>query len=146
MFPCSIQIFHMDPFFHGHDNYDQLVKIAKVLGSDKLFKYIDKYKIDLDPRLSSVLGRYVATAHVCYQLYKVICTCRYPHKCWESFVHNDNQHLISPEALDLLDKLLRYDHQVGTTVLQFILYTCIGNRNDLLLEKPWNNLIFVSTI
>jgi len=21
-----------EPFFHGHDNYDQLVKIAKVLG------------------------------------------------------------------------------------------------------------------
>lgn len=24
-------------FFHGHDNYDQLVKIAKVLGTDELF-------------------------------------------------------------------------------------------------------------
>ena len=60
MFPCSIQIFHKEPFFHGHDNYDQLVKIAKVLGSEELYEYIDKYKIDLDPRLSSVLGRYMA--------------------------------------------------------------------------------------
>jgi casein kinase II subunit alpha len=25
-------IFRKEPFFHGHDNYDQLVKIAKVLG------------------------------------------------------------------------------------------------------------------
>ena len=24
-------------FFHGHDNADQLVKIAKVLGTDELF-------------------------------------------------------------------------------------------------------------
>ena len=24
-------IFRKEPFFHGHDNYDQLVKIAKVL-------------------------------------------------------------------------------------------------------------------
>ena len=23
-------IFQKEPFFHGHDNYDQLVKIAKV--------------------------------------------------------------------------------------------------------------------
>jgi hypothetical protein len=27
------QIFRKEPFFHGHDNYDQLVKIAKVLGT-----------------------------------------------------------------------------------------------------------------
>jgi len=26
-------IFRKEPFFHGHDNYDQLVKIAKVLGT-----------------------------------------------------------------------------------------------------------------
>jgi casein kinase II subunit alpha len=25
-------------------------------------------------------------------------------------VHNENQHLVSAEALDFLDKLLRYDH------------------------------------
>lgn len=25
-------------------------------------------------------------------------------------MHNENQHLVSPEALDFLDKLLRYDH------------------------------------
>ena len=58
---CCIQIFRKEPFFHGHDNYDQLVKIAKVLGSEELYEYIDKYKIDLDPRFSSILGRYVFT-------------------------------------------------------------------------------------
>jgi len=36
------------PFFHGHDNYDQLVKIAKVLGTDDLYAYLDKYDIQLD--------------------------------------------------------------------------------------------------
>jgi casein kinase II subunit alpha len=25
-------------------------------------------------------------------------------------VNSDNQHLVSPEAIDFLDKLLRYDH------------------------------------
>jgi len=25
-------------------------------------------------------------------------------------VHSENQHLVTPEALDFLDKLLRYDH------------------------------------
>lgn len=30
-------VFAPSSFFHGHDNYDQLVKIAKVLGTDELF-------------------------------------------------------------------------------------------------------------
>ena len=30
-------IFKREPFFHGHDNYDPLVKIARVLGTDALF-------------------------------------------------------------------------------------------------------------
>jgi casein kinase II subunit alpha len=32
-------VFKREPFFHGHDNYDQLVKIARVLGTDSLFAY-----------------------------------------------------------------------------------------------------------
>lgn len=84
-------IFRKEPFFHGHDNYDQLVRIAKVLGTEELFEYIDKYSIDLDPRFNDILGRH-------------------SRKRWERFVHCENQHLVSPEALDFLDKLLRYDH------------------------------------
>ena len=37
--------------------------------------------------------------------------CRHSRKRWEKFVHSENQHLVSREALDLLDKLLRYDHR-----------------------------------
>ena len=35
----------------------QLVRIAKVLGTDELFEYIDKYQIDLDPGFNGILGR-----------------------------------------------------------------------------------------
>uniref|UniRef100_UPI00358F3E28 casein kinase II subunit alpha-like isoform X2 n=1 Tax=Myxine glutinosa TaxID=7769 RepID=UPI00358F3E28 len=85
-------IFRKEPFFHGHDNYDQLVRIARVLGTEELYNYVDKYNIDLDPRFNDILGRH-------------------SRKRWERFVHSENQHLVSPEALDFLDKLLRYDHQ-----------------------------------
>lgn len=84
-------IFRKEPFFHGHDNYDQLVKIAKVLGTDKLLSYLDKYDLELDPHFDGILGRH-------------------SRKPWEKFVNSENQHLVSPEALDFLDKLLRYDH------------------------------------
>jgi hypothetical protein len=54
---CPIlQIFRKEPFFHGHDNYDQLVKITKVLGTDELYEYIDKYDIQLDSQYDELLG------------------------------------------------------------------------------------------
>jgi casein kinase II subunit alpha len=41
-------IFKKDPFFHGSDNFDQLIKIVKVLGSNDLFTYVDKYDLKLN--------------------------------------------------------------------------------------------------
>jgi casein kinase II subunit alpha len=49
------KIFKKEPFFQGHDNYDQLVKIAKVLGTDDLTKYIEKYKLTLDAHYNGIL-------------------------------------------------------------------------------------------
>jgi len=83
-------IFRKEPFFHGHDNHDQLVKIAKVLGTDELFAYLDKYGISLEPHFSSLIGRH-------------------QRKPWKKFVTNENKHLTTAESLDFLDRLLRYD-------------------------------------
>ncbi|KDO78978.1 hypothetical protein CISIN_1g014406mg [Citrus sinensis] len=68
-------IFRKEPFFYGHDNHDQLVKIAK---------------------------------DCCLIIW---CNSRHSRKPWSKFINADNQHLVSPEAIDFLDKLLRYDHQ-----------------------------------
>ena len=57
-------IFRKEPFFHGHDNYDQLVKIAKVLGTDELFQYIEKYDIELDAQYDDLLGKYFPSSTV----------------------------------------------------------------------------------
>ena len=84
-------IFRKEPFFHGHDNNDQLVRIARVLGTDSLFSYLDKYNIQLDSAFDNILGRY-------------------PRKPWRKFVTVENERYISDEALDFLDHLLRYDH------------------------------------
>ena len=72
------------------------MRIAKVLGTEDLYDYIDKYNIELDPRFNNILGRH-------------------SRKRRERFVHSENQHLVSPKALDFLDKLLRYDHQSRLT-------------------------------
>jgi casein kinase II subunit alpha len=92
-------IFRKEPFFYGHDNYDQLVKIAKVLGTEELYAYLARYRIELDPHLEALVGRHTR-------------------KPWEKFRTAENQHLVSPEALDFLDKLLRYDHQERLTAAE----------------------------
>merc|ERR1712036_193398 len=84
-------VFRKEPFFHGHDNYDQLVKIARVLGTDGLFAYLDKYNLELDPHFDDILGRHTR-------------------KAWSKFVGTDNQHLVSSEVIDLIDRMLVYDH------------------------------------
>ncbi|XP_020581862.1 casein kinase II subunit alpha-like [Phalaenopsis equestris] len=89
-------IFRKEPFFYGHDNYDQLVKIVKVLGTEELNSYLNKYRLELDPQLTALVGRH-------------------GRKPWTRFINDDNQNVAVPEAVDFLDKLLRYDHQERLT-------------------------------
>ena len=42
-------MFVREPFFKGADNQDQLVKIAKFIGTEDILAYCDKYRIKLDP-------------------------------------------------------------------------------------------------
>ena len=63
-----------------------------MLGTDELDAYLRKYGIELDPQLEALVGRH-------------------SRKPWTKFVTPENQHLVTAEALDFLDKLLRYDHQ-----------------------------------
>ncbi|GAA5833845.1 hypothetical protein JCM3766R1_002450 [Sporobolomyces carnicolor] len=92
-------IFRRDPLFHGSDNYDQLIKITKVLGTDEFWQYLDKYDIDLDPEYRTMEHPLVNCAR----------------KPWKKFVTSENQKYISDEALDLVDRLLRYDHVTRPT-------------------------------
>ena len=89
-------IFRKEPFFHGNSNSDQLVKIAKVLGTEALFSYLDKYEIELDVEYNDILGPFQK-------------------KDWHSFITSDNRRFFTADAIDLLDKLLRYDHQERLT-------------------------------
>jgi len=66
--------------------------LLQVLGTDELFDYLDKYNLELDPHFDGILGRHTR-------------------KAWTKFITSENQHLVSPEAIDFLDKLLCYDHQ-----------------------------------
>jgi casein kinase II subunit alpha len=98
---CTVagMIFMKEPFFHGKDNQDQLVRIARILGTDELDAYLEKYNLTLDPKLAAAVGRHSK-------------------KPLTVFINRTNQHLCSPEALDFVEKLLRYDHQERPTALE----------------------------
>uniref|UniRef100_A0A3Q4GVU6 non-specific serine/threonine protein kinase n=1 Tax=Neolamprologus brichardi TaxID=32507 RepID=A0A3Q4GVU6_NEOBR len=81
-------IFQKEPFFHGQDNYDQ-VPVTQIFIRDETKE---------GPHFTRRFQQ--------------------SRKRWEQFVQTENQHLVSPEALDLLDKLLRYDHQQRLTATE----------------------------
>ena len=53
---CGLQVFRKEPFFYGHDNYDQLERITKVLGTEGLHQYLEKYDIPYDTQYDDLLG------------------------------------------------------------------------------------------
>jgi len=89
-------IFKREHFFRGSDNDDQLLKIMKTLGTENFDLYLKAYGIHFETDLESLLRNY-------------------PKQPWLRFVTPDNQPQASPEALDLLEKLLKYDHRARLT-------------------------------
>lgn len=87
-------IFRKEPFFYGNTSSEQLLKIAKVLGTEDLFIYADKYDIQLDVEFYETLGSQ-------------------PKNNWRDFINSDNERFVDDDAIDFLDKLLKYDHNVG---------------------------------
>ena len=104
-------VFRREPFFHGKSNTDQLVQIARVLGTDDLYKYLKKYNLKLGPEYED-LGHYT----------------RRP---WTRFVTANNNSLVSEDFLDLIDKVLRYDHQERLTAEEAMMHPYFDPvRND----------------
>lgn len=89
-------IFRQDPFFHGINNFDQLVKIVKVLGTSDFFAYLSKYNIETRPKFQELI-------------------CNHSRKKWDRFINTENEYLVDADALDLLDSLLCYDHMARIT-------------------------------
>lgn len=92
-------IFRKEPFFRGDSNFDQLIKISKVLGTDELHAYLKRYGLKLQKEYDDVLPPT-------------------PRKPWSSFVNDKNRFLIDDEVVDLVDNLLRYDHKERLTAKQ----------------------------
>ncbi|KAL9650731.1 hypothetical protein ABK040_001785 [Willaertia magna] len=112
-------LFKKEPFFTGWDNYDLLIKITKVLGTEDLFNFLYKYQLKLPKELDEVLTRQ-----------------SYPKQVWTKFLNNDNKHLVNHAALYFLSKLLRYDFKErikAKKALQHYYFSSVVCNNVILL-------------
>lgn len=83
-------IFRLEPFFHGNSNSDQLARIADVRGSEGLYTYCLVSNIELDEEYARHVGQRDG-------------------RTLASFISMANQHLVSVEALDLIEALLQWN-------------------------------------
>ncbi|KAG6903039.1 hypothetical protein C0995_007472 [Termitomyces sp. Mi166 len=107
-------IFRREHFFRGSDNNDQLLRILKTLGTEQFDLYLRKYNIDFKTPLESLLAKSGFTITRGLRCF-TDCQSSYAKLPWPRFITADNQSLATPEAMDLLDKLLKYDHQERLT-------------------------------
>mmetsp|Transcript_11504 Transcript_11504/g.17316 ORF Transcript_11504/g.17316 Transcript_11504/m.17316 type:complete len:346 (-) Transcript_11504:77-1114(-) len=91
---CTLagMLFKVDTFFKGHDNFDQLIKIVRVLGEEDLHEYVHRYNLKIPKDAKKLMKGQ-----------------DFEKQPWTNFINSKNKHMISAEALDLLDKMLRYD-------------------------------------
>nr|CDS32482.1 kc2a neucr casein kinase II alpha chain [Hymenolepis microstoma] len=75
----------------GSLNVPQLKQVATLLGTSKLYRFMMRVVITIDP--ASIIG-----------------TTDLPVTPWQSFVNDKNKEFATEDAIDLIDKLLVYDH------------------------------------
>lgn len=91
---CTLagMMFKVDTFFKGSDNFDQLMRIVRVLGEDDLHEYVHRYNLRIPKEVKKLMQG--------QELEK---------QPFSAFVNSKNEHMVSTEGLDLLEKMLVYD-------------------------------------
>ena len=56
---CTLagMIFKIDTFFKGSDNYDQLIRIMRVLGDEDLYAYVDRYNLKIPKEVKKLIKK-----------------------------------------------------------------------------------------
>jgi casein kinase II subunit alpha len=105
-------IFNRNPFFRGSDDFDMVAKIAQVLGRGDLDIYLVKYGIEIPDMMARGLAKVSQKRKDLGQLFK--------------------GKLVTPDAIDLLDRCLRYDHMTRISADEALQHPYFGRiREDL---------------
>jgi len=116
-------LFLQYPLFKGQTNSDQLIKVAKVLGTEDLARYIKKYQ--LHPTENNQM-----------KIYKKL--------RWQEFIDSTNEKNVTSEALDLLEKMLIYDKAYRISAKEAMAhpyFDCIRESAQNTQDKPKETFI-----
>ena len=117
-------VLRIETFFKGSDNFDQLFKIIKVLGQDSLHKYLYKYGLDLPIEVKNMMkGR------------------EFPKIPWSNFISDRNKHVSCPDALDLLEKMLKFDKNERITPKEAMKHPYFAPVVDMIREQEAHGLL-----
>ena len=118
-------LFRREPFFRGKDNIDQLAKIISVLGTPDLISYISTINVDLSPDVRNTIAECAAREG------NQVGRRRVP---WLSF-RAAGTPMPSKESLDLLDKLLVYDHNTRLTAQESMAHPFFDEVRDRVVNE-----------
>ena len=130
-------IFYKEPFFRGKDNVDQLATIVSVLGTADLHRYMASKKIAMSSDVRKIIAKYRIQGGTGYP------------KDWREFIPKESSLQKdslspssqsfrsqsrrpsppplppppSPESIDLLSKILRYNHKERLTAKEAMAHT-----------------------
>jgi casein kinase II subunit alpha len=105
-------IFDIDPFFNGTDTFDQIQRISSLLGSDSIYKWIEKFKIPITKEMRKAIGSYKG-------------------KHFSEFRNKGNCNLCSADAVELVGKMLTIDHQDRPTAAECLQHPYFDNVRRL---------------
>lgn len=140
-------LFRREPFFRGKDNEDQLGKIVSVLGTRDFLPYVRKCNVRLTSGMRASIGKYCS---VSLSGEKDVTSSNVARrKPWLTFLTPECP-IPTAEALDLLDKLLVYDHEQRWTAREALGHSFFDEVRDevwkevqerMLWESQWRSRI-----
>lgn len=134
-------LFRREPFFRGKDNEDQLGKIVSVLGTRDFLPYVRKCNVKLTSGMRASIGKYCSVALSGEKDVTSSNVAR--RKPWLSFLTPECP-IPSSEALDLLDKLLVYDHEQRWTAAEAIGHTFFDEVRDEVWREVQERMLWES--
>lgn len=146
-------LFRREPFFRGKDNEDMLGKIVQVLGTRDFLPYCRKCNVRLSSKARAAIGKYCsraasgpvsarsgAASSASCPVPSLLDNAMGRRAPWLSFLPPTSSStnacpIPSPAALDLLDKLLVYDHEQRWTAREALGHVFFDEVREQVLRE-----------
>jgi len=101
--------------FNEKELNEQLEVIARVRGSEELREYAEKYRSDMRAEGMNNIGVYEKVS-------------------FETFINEENKHLVDNDVIDLLEKMLEYDHDKRVTASEALKHKYFDDMRQEILS------------